>query len=241
MSLETPKEEKFFFNRHFFDVKTTPEEEQEEIIEEIEEPEPPAPTFSEQDLKNARDKAHEAGKIAGKKEAQESTAQTMLQLIKSLQQQFGQLLVQEQERAKIFETEAIRLNTAIIKKISPQLIDRFGNQMIEEIITTALTDYKKEDKLTINIHENQKQQFEKIFTDQGFTNFKTNTTTITDPAQCTIEWTDGGMIIDLSQLSGKIESILHQFLEEKPVNSHDGKQSAENTPNDSDPQSGDES
>lgn len=223
MSLKQPKEEKFFFNRNFFDTDVIEKEEnaepETEIVEKIA---PPPPTFSEEDLKSAREKAYEAGKAEGYKSAQTSTAQSMLLLVKALQQEFEKLLTQEHQREEIFEKEVVKLCAALFEKITPELIDRYGKNILQDTISAALQDCKKEEKLTIHLHKEQHQQFEKILKDQGFQNFKINHEMIETPSSCRVEWQNGGTIFDIPALSEKIQGILHQFLEEKVTNSHDG-------------------
>ena len=151
----------------------------------------------------------------------------MLALVKSMQANFAQILGQEQEREAIFETEVLRLNAAIFEKIAPKFAKHYNDESLKKTVTNAIKELRKDEKITIQIHETQQTHFEKLLQDQGFTNFNIKTDTIEDPSTCSLEWSDGGMIIDLPQISEKIEGILNQFLEENPVSSHDREESVE--------------
>ena len=83
-------------------------------------------------MEQARKTAYEEGKKAGYTESQNSTAQSMLALIKSMQVEFAQLLSHEEKREKIFENEVLTLNAAIFKKIAPKFAERYNEETMKE-------------------------------------------------------------------------------------------------------------
>src|SRR5688572_2154193 len=99
------KDQKYFFTENIFD---------EDHVEET-----PPPSFSEQELAEARQKSAVEGKQQGLKEAENSQLKQTLVVLEKIQKQLAELSAAESLREKIFEKETLELCLAIFERLFP--------------------------------------------------------------------------------------------------------------------------
>jgi len=108
-------DEKFFFHMNNFNdevIDEDPPEESEDL------PLPP-PVFSESELESAKQKAFQEGHAAGKKEVEESRAQSLANLMQKLAHDLQMLFIAENEREAVFEREAVALCKVMFEHAFP--------------------------------------------------------------------------------------------------------------------------
>jgi len=212
---------KFLFDR-VFDVEEAPEVEDETPdADEEAEPEVVVPTFSEEELKAAREDSFAAGKAEGFNEAAAATEQQIAALLEKLSQQFdGLFKAQEAADAAILEN-AISVACAIARKVFPALNERGALTEIEQIAVMAMAKILEEPEVIIIVNpEIEAALNERLGTLVAQAGYKGEVKIIADegivPGDCRIEWNGGGANRDMDALWQEIDEIVERNLSGNP-------------------------
>ena len=138
---------KFTFDLDF----DAPEEPEKPEIEEVEEEEPEiiVPSFSEEELEQARAEAFEAGKEGGRKEAASATEQRLLEVLESASVQLDSIYSTQGEANHEIGREMISVSTAIAKKMFPDLNARNALGEVERVVQETLKAVTEEPRIQI--------------------------------------------------------------------------------------------
>jgi flagellar assembly protein FliH len=142
---------KFLFDRSFDEEEELIEEEVEEEVEEAE-PEVIVPTFSEEEMKAAREQAFASGKEEGINEAAAATEREIVGILEKLGGKFGEIFKsQEEADASILES-AISVAVAITRKVFPTLNERNALKEIERMVTLTMEKILEEPRIIVHVN-----------------------------------------------------------------------------------------
>lgn len=200
---------KYLFSENVFD------EPEEEEIEEYEEP--PPPTFSEEELEQARketyDLAYQKGYEDGRNEVQESLEKKVSDILAAISAQAGLIFANESTRDDIFEQEVITLTSAILKKVFPVFMHKYGEDEFKNTLSKVLKGQSERSEIHIEVMpgttENISEKLSQISLKNQITaRFNVEENASLSENACILKWKDGGAIRDIENLAQKILDIL---------------------------------
>ena len=185
-----------------------PENEVEEAPEE-----PPAPTFSEEELAQARDDSFAAGKEEAAREAAESLE---AQLAKALDNIADNLvsLQQDSHNAQDASTgEAVVIAGAIVRKLLPAADPELAAGEILHVVETAMGRLYEEPTVSVRVNDSLIDLIGEKIRDASQRKGYSGTLTVSgDPSlpvsDCRLEWGAGGVERDLGAMWAEVEDII---------------------------------
>lgn len=189
--------------------------------EPVEPPPPPEPTFSEAELKAAAAKARAEGQRSGEAKGRAAAAAEAEQRsAAALESIAGQIAALQaglaHDRAAIL-ADASALALAILRKMLPEFSRRGGIAEIEAALEQCLRDQRHEARLVARVAPDLVPLLEPGLTAlSAKTAFEGRLFLIPDdrlgPADCAIEWADGGLERHADALWGEIAAALDRCL-----------------------------
>ncbi len=205
---------KFLFDLNKFDA----DEPEEEIIAEEEVfVEPPAPTFTEDDLEAAKAVAHNQGKAEGQRDEHAKREQYLADNLKKIGESFESLFAAELYREKQYEEEFIRLSLQILEQLAPTLVNQFGQDTLKQIIKETLETQADQSEIRIEVHPDYAADIDQFIetiwsNNDNAPRCKVVANTNIELGGCALSWKDGGMVRRPSQLAEKIKFTLETLL-----------------------------
>lgn len=223
------KTQPFLFDANIFDEDLPlPEEDIEKL-----------PTFTNEEMENAKIDAFEKGKEAGFSQSQESITQNMMVLLEKIEKDIDILFSSEDKRLRKYEQNATYLATEIFTKAFPVYMKTHGMEELQRAVSEALSHHMIPKEIHINVNEAIIEPFKKLIKEHT-ASLQKQVTFETDPSlpeyACRISWPDGGLICDRNTLAEKIFNILNQSLAQRGISLHDGEhgKKEDNVPCDND-------
>jgi flagellar assembly protein FliH len=200
---QSSKVEKFLFDLAFDD----------EIAMPLHEREKAKPTFSEEQLEQAKKDSYAAGMTAGKNAMQESQQQQANHLLSEIESRMTTLIKASQDKWSDQLKQLRHLLIVITRKILPHYVARHGTDEIEAIAVKTLAEMSQEPRLVIRVAESifddMNQRIETITRNQAFVG---KVIVLGDPelgvSDCRIEWADGGIEHDQERVWQEIDRIM---------------------------------
>lgn len=219
-ALHKKKEERFFFNMNIFD---------EDHVEEEEEEIPPPPTFSEEELATAKKEAFEQGRQEGHdtatKAARESQTKRIADALEKIATDTAVLFQQEQQRAELYEREAVALALKTFERLFPFYQEKFGFDELKETMSNILQKQQNHRKIAVHVKPDNVAGVEKLLTElttKGLKGeFSVQGDETLDEGTCRMEWDDGGATRDPDALAEEIQSLMQQVLAGTDTKGHD--------------------
>jgi flagellar assembly protein FliH len=205
---------KFTFDLDF----DAPEEpEVPEAVEEEEEPEEVIPTFSEEEVEQARAEGFEAGKEEGRREAADATEQKLLETIEAACTKIGDIYNTQNEANREIGREMISVAAAIAKKMFPDLNARNALGEVERVVQETLKAVTEEPRIQIMVNPELREPLtERLGTMTHRAGFEGKVFVNPDPSMalgdCRIEWSNGAAVRDGEELWQMIEEIIEHNL-----------------------------
>ncbi len=210
------KEQKFFFNQNIFD---------EDYVAEVEFV---APTFSEEDLEAARQKALAEGRQQGLQEAEESLTKKTLVLMEKIAAELKILGGAEITREKTFENEALKLCLSLFRKLFPVYHREYGFKELAETLTDILTRQEGQSQITITVAPVMAPELEKHLAKLKESGLEARCIVKGDeglaPGAARVAWTDGGAIRNPEAVAAEITASVEQVLAKRGPKGHDSEQ-----------------
>lgn len=233
----SPARQKFLFDKNIFDA---PEEE--EVPKEP--PPPPPPSFSEEELAAARHEAFEQGRKQGLQEERQSREEKLAGLIARVTEDCHKLFAQEFIREKRYEEEAVKLTSAIFKRLFPIYHAHCGFAELKAALDDILARQEGQAEILIETSPEQaegvKSHLGGISTLSRKTVFTVSANESLPEGECKLSWTNGGALYNANAMADEIRGILEEALAIAPANGHDDREEGEDhspaTPSDKDPQ-----
>ncbi len=215
---ETTEFTKFLFDTTFEEtVKEKHDSEndyqaKEEVIEEEPE-EPPAPTFSEEELAAARDEGYKSGKEEGLKEGLEDSARVLADILQRAGEKISRLIETQSNVAPAAEQKAVEVAVALVKTLFPDLNARHGTDEVIALVKETFESLLDEPKVTLRVAmEHREEMAAKIKEIAEQYGFEGKTIVISDEnmgsGDCRIEWDSGGAERDATNVWEKIDQVI---------------------------------
>ncbi len=219
--------QKFMFDVQFDAPAPAPEPEvvQEEILPELP-PEPPAPTFSEAELEEAKrrawDDAMAEGLRLGREEAMGGIEQVQSSLLESMLHRLADLLSEQAARYAQQREMTLRIALTIVRKMLPAYVEKHGLAEIEALVGSVVGQLGDEPRLVVRVADVQLDAATvKIQQQLDRRGFAGKVVFMGEPglgpADCLMEWADGGADRDEHRLWAEIDSIVAQVLQKGAV------------------------
>lgn len=211
------KNNKFLFDLNDFDKDEIKEI---EIIEEEIEVEPPAPTFSEDEMEAAKAIAHSQGLNRGRVEEKQQREQSIADTLNKISENFSSLFAAEIYREKQYEEEALKLGLEIISLLAPSLNNRLGKEALQDALSNVLTRQGKQSEIRVEVDPESAPDVHKhidtIWTDKdNAPHYKVVANSELEKGECSIHWEDGGMIRNPQKTATKIKEAIEALLVEQ--------------------------
>jgi len=183
---------KFTFD-DFFDFDRQPE-----VAPEVQDAPPPSPLFSEAELAEARAAGFEEGRMQALLDHERSDANRLAAAVERIADGMVALSQAETARNRNFQSVALDVALATVRKLMPELARRFGQNEIESVVVESLGEQHDEPRLVIRVpdaaFEPLAGRIESLAAKRGYAG---KTVILADaalaPADCRIEWADGGV------------------------------------------------
>lgn len=205
MSEQNPQQtplERFFFDRNNFDDPFANDEDIE-------------PTYSEEELKAAKEASFAEGKANGLEQAAKSREQKLALTMDRIAQNFKTIFSAENTREERYEEEVIRIITNLLATLFPMLNARYGLEELKSIIKNTLETHSEQTDILIEVSPDLTEDVEKSL-EQAETFFHEKkrfcvqgNNQISD-SDCKISWKDGGSV---RQTHNMVESVIQEFQE----------------------------
>lgn len=215
MNKKNNSSHKFLFDLNKFDSDAPKEE---AIVEEEVFVDPPAPTFTEDDLEAAKAIAHNQGKAEGQRQEHAKREQYLADNLKKIGESFEALFAAELYREKQYEEESIRLSLKILEQLAPTLSTYFGQETLKQKIKETLETQADQSEIRIEVHPDYASDIDQFIEDIWSNNdnaprCKVVANSDIELGGCVLSWKDGGMVRRPSELAEKIKTVLKSFLE----------------------------
>jgi flagellar assembly protein FliH len=179
-------------------------------------------TFTSEQIEAARKESCEEGFTTGQKAAMENQQQVMNVLLSGLDQKLTRLAEDSKKHWQELVTHAREMALAIARKALPVYAERNGLAEIEAIVTQAIGEMAHEPRLVVRVGESQFDAVSskiKEISEQKAYNGKVAVLcdSALGPADCRVEWADGGIERDMSVLWQAIDRLMEPAVRMAPT------------------------
>ncbi len=177
--------------------------------------------FSRADIEALRGDAFAEGFAAGRAEVVAEDEHAVAGALSAIAQAVPRILDGlNAERARL-EDEARRLSLAVARKMAPALVEQMPVAEIEAILDEAMAHLSHEPFIAVRVHESVVEALaprtDAIAAEHGF---EGRLVLISEPdlapADCRIEWADGGISRDTERLDKAIDDIVRRHIGDRP-------------------------
>ena len=216
--------EKFMFDLTFdneLEAPTEPER-SDEIAAVEEEPEIIVPTFSEEEVKIARQQGFDAGKEQGLAATSEAlTKQINETLLKTDEKLLAAFQTQDSVNQDLSRA-AHSLAFGICKKMMPALAEQHSFDEVERVIEEVFSKAIEEPRITLSVHSDIAKAIEvrigELAKEKGYEGrVLVEADKELEASDCRVDWVNGGSERNTRQLWANIASILDRNIGKKPT------------------------
>ena len=177
-----------------------------------------APTFSEEDLKRECSKAREEGRQAGLAQSNAGFEHRIAEILTSIDARFSSLDAAQRKTNERIAQSAISVAAAIAGRIAPEYARENGLAEIEAFVAQCLSNLFGDIEIAIRVPDALAaalaERLPPVARRHGLDN---GIRIIADPdmppADCRIDWSDGGAERNGASLLASIDAIVEKFLE----------------------------
>lgn len=210
--------------------------------EEVIAPEPPPPSYGEEELNAAREAGFREGMVAGhnageqkgfaeghaagiqegaaaaRAEVESADAALAAHALDRVAEGVEALLDRFEAEKKARSDQPVHVALAIVRKLMPELARRHGLAEIEGLVRACLTDLLDEPRIIVRVApdviEQIRPHLEETIARSGFdTKLVVVADTTLGPGGCRIEWAEGGAERDTTALLAEIEQSAQRLLD----------------------------
>jgi flagellar assembly protein FliH len=188
---------------------------------------PPAPTFSEEELEQARQQAFTEGMASGHKQAQDSIEQQTAMAAGVIGERLAELTRIDQQARQTGVRDVTTLARAIATKVAGDLIDEAPLAVIEKVASESLNRLFGETDVVIRVCETLAEPLlQRLDTADARGGFTGQLSVLGDPllsgADCRIEWSNGMAERDSDAVWRDIRETISRFVsdDEAPTGVH---------------------
>lgn len=177
-----------------------------------------APTFSEQQLKDAEAAAFAEGKAVGYGEAMADITERTAAACANLSNGIAELLAAEAKRREMAQAQAAEIALAIGRKLAPALLAAAPLVEVRQVVADCLALAYGEERLLVRVAEDLvddvRTACEAVAQSQGFMG---KLMILGDPqcrgSDCRVEWADGGCERNEAAIDQEINQIIARYIE----------------------------
>jgi flagellar assembly protein FliH len=185
-------------------------------------PPPPPPLFTEEDLVSAREEARVLGHAQGLKDAEDSAMHFQVLALEAIADQLAASRVAQDAANAETHRMAAALAVAVVKKLLPVYVREHGVAEVEALVAACLPHLLNEPRLILRVApenvEAVRDRVEPLARDRGF---EGSVVIMEDadigPADCRLEWNDGGAERDVETLFQRIQDIVARNSDRAPA------------------------
>jgi len=177
--------------------------------------EPPPQKYTKKQIDALKQEAFEAGQTAGQKAMMEDQQQYMNVLLSQLDQKLGHLIKDSAAHWQRQLTHLQEIALLIARRLLPAYAARYGLDEIQDIVTQVISDCAREPRLVVRVGEAQFDAVSagiKTITEQQA--YAGKVVILAEPAlgpaDCRVEWADGGIERDMEALWKDIDRIIEE-------------------------------
>jgi len=177
----------------------------------------PARIFSEDEANTLRDEAMQSGLRQGRMESLKEIEQSLVLLVNTMNDKLEELLAADYKRLLMTQEIAVRATVLTIKKIWPQILQKFSLELVESTIRQSMDYNSEEQRIVVRVHDTMLDEvvkrLPKLQEQQAFAG---KVIVIADQSvvagDCKIEWADGGLERLSRTLSQQLDAALERIL-----------------------------
>jgi flagellar assembly protein FliH len=182
------------------------------------EPEPPPPTFSEEELAAARAAAYAEGEQAGHAAAMASIEQHLALAMGEVPRQLADLVDDQRRSDEALAEQTVRIAVTLARKLMPELARRRGLEEIEALLRSCLTDMLDEPRIVVRVSDGLidavRDRLQPIADELGYGGaLVLLVDPALGPADCRVEWADGGCERIADKLWQDIDAAVARFFD----------------------------
>ncbi|NBC34555.1 MAG: hypothetical protein GVY13_17905 [Alphaproteobacteria bacterium] len=179
---------------------------------------PAEPTFSRADLNAARAEGYAAGEEAGKATALNSVQERLGEALSAVSRQLGPLVEQRRLDQETMVEQSVQIALAISRRVLPELARRKGLAEIEALVRDCLRDMSEEPRIVVRVSDEMldlmRARIDPMAQSLGFPgSIVLLAEPSFGPADCRVEWADGGAERLAGQVWQEVETAVARFLE----------------------------
>jgi flagellar assembly protein FliH len=197
---------------------------EEDLLDEDDESEPEivVPTFSEEEMKAAREDSFARGKEEGVKETLESVVQQTATSLEAILEKIEGVFQRQDEANTATARDAVNVATSITRKLFPQFSERGALEEVERVIISIMEKMIDEPRLTITVNESLRERIssrlEPMMSETGFEGKVIfNGDEALPLSDCRIEWGTGTASRDTKALWQDIDSLIAENMSEEAL------------------------
>ena len=178
---------------------------------------PPPPTFSEEDLEQARKMGVAAGREEGLKEARKEAEQQIAQALDKIAKQMASVQKAYGEAGDAAERAGLEVARAVTGTLAPELARRGAIDEVEAMVRDCLPFVLTENRLVLRVAEDLrppvKERIDEVIERMGFPG---ELVVLGDgellPGDARMEWESGGVERNIGRLRREVDAILDRHL-----------------------------
>ena len=181
-------------------------------------PEPPAPTFSLEELQAASAQSYADGEQAGLAAARAAVEQQLAAALAHLPEQIATLLAAQRRSDDALAEQTVRVALTLARKLLPELARRHGLSEIEALIRRSLADMLEEPRIVVRVSDGLiepiRDRLQPIADELGYPGaLVLLVDPALGPADCRVEWADGGAERIADRLWQQIDAAVAGFFD----------------------------
>jgi len=187
---------------------------------------PKAPTFSLDDMEQARKNAHEEGRLLGHEQAKNSIEQQTEILVRSLVDHIDSLEKNEDRRYHEAINNSLVVTLKALEKLLPTIINVHNDALLKKTLEDFFADHSTRATMTLYVHPEMKDAVAKYCTMLS-PNLKLEIDNALSHHQSRLEWEDGVFEFKPDEMIDTVLNIIKQYtddetesLDEGPKNPH---------------------
>jgi flagellar assembly protein FliH len=190
--------------------------------EDAEPEEPPAPTFSEEELETAKTAAYDEGRRdgleAGRKEVQEDVDAQMADALEVLAERIAPLFEQQRHAHERASALMVTIARDIFERLMPAYVTRHGDEEVIGLVSASLSNLQDVGKLTVRVAEPVADPLrERLEATVRGSGFEGTLNVVGDPGMArgdaAIDWGTGGAERRYSEIWADIEGAVQRAVE----------------------------
>ena len=190
------------------------------------------PTFSVEDMEQARTEAHAAGRQEGMADAMAGIEQQVARTLDAMFSRLPKVFDEHAAWARTMETDALRLAVALVRKLSPELSRDRELPEVERVIREAFGFLTEQPKVMIRVAPALEDALrDKVSLMASRVGYEGQVVLVGDPDlpadDCRVSWQAGAVERSLDDTWQQIDQIVDRALTGQPARSRPGRPGGE--------------